>query len=64
MYSDVHLAIPFSDVDECINFNGGCDHTCVNTIGTYRCECRDGWQLDDGQLKCIGMVQLIRLRIA
>ncbi|XP_017260679.1 growth arrest-specific protein 6 [Kryptolebias marmoratus] len=34
------------DVDECIEkSNGGCDHVCNNTVGSYRCFCRDGYAL-------------------
>ncbi|XP_022111733.1 matrilin-4-like [Acanthaster planci] len=23
-----------------------CDHMCINTVGTYRCECNSGYTLD------------------
>ncbi|XP_019850549.1 PREDICTED: fibrillin-2-like isoform X2 [Amphimedon queenslandica] len=35
-----------SDVNECSVDNGGCQQTCVNTIGSYYCECFDGYLLD------------------
>ena len=31
----------FSDADECSVSNGGCSHSCVNTEGSYKCECPD-----------------------
>ncbi|KAG7273676.1 hypothetical protein CRUP_017429 [Coryphaenoides rupestris] len=35
------------DVDECAEKNGGCEHECSNTLGTYRCSCHHGYQLVD-----------------
>lgn len=43
------------DVNECDNANGGCPQQCVNTEGSYRCECFDGFtltKLSDGQEVC------------
>ena len=34
------------DIDECSINNGGCgEHSCVNTYGSYRCDCKKGYQL-------------------
>ncbi|CAH1271562.1 FBN3 [Branchiostoma lanceolatum] len=33
------------DIDECNYNNGGCAHNCVNSIGSYHCTCRAGYQL-------------------
>uniref|UniRef100_A0A3B5KJS5 Growth arrest-specific 6 n=1 Tax=Takifugu rubripes TaxID=31033 RepID=A0A3B5KJS5_TAKRU len=33
------------DVDECSKRNGGCDHQCNNTMGSYRCSCHQGYML-------------------
>ncbi|TKS70311.1 Growth arrest-specific protein 6 [Collichthys lucidus] len=33
------------DVDECSKSNGGCDHECNNTMGSYRCSCHQGYML-------------------
>lgn len=41
------------DVDECKFNNGGCQHTCVNTMGSYECRCKDGFFLSDNQHTCI-----------
>lgn len=39
------------DIDECVdeeNENGGCHQVCVNTPGSYHCECSDGYRLVSG----------------
>ncbi|XP_059150899.1 signal peptide, CUB and EGF-like domain-containing protein 1 isoform X2 [Physella acuta] len=33
------------DEDECLQENGGCVHTCMNTPGNYTCLCSDGFVL-------------------
>ncbi|KAL0280083.1 UNVERIFIED_CONTAM: hypothetical protein PYX00_001478 [Menopon gallinae] len=39
------------DIDECRTNNGGCDWKCVNTPGSRRCLCPDGYRLTDD--RCI-----------
>ncbi|GAA50962.1 neurogenic locus notch homolog protein 3 [Clonorchis sinensis] len=34
------------DIDECLSGAAGCQHLCVNTYGSFRCECHDGYQID------------------
>ena len=34
------------DIDECDDDNGGCDHVCTNTAGSYECSCNSGYSLD------------------
>ncbi|CAF91150.1 unnamed protein product, partial [Tetraodon nigroviridis] len=41
------------DVDECADNNGGCQQVCVNTMGSYECQCTDGFFLSDNQHTCI-----------
>ncbi|CAL8097727.1 unnamed protein product [Calicophoron daubneyi] len=56
-YSDTSVqrtgfrAVFFTDRDECAENNGGCQHLCRNTIGSYHCACRPGYQLY-GKYKC------------
>ena len=42
------------DVNECLDNNGGCDHNCTNTIGSFVCSCQPGYDLDSDRLTCIG----------
>lgn len=44
---------PPPDVDECLENNGGCQHTCVNVMGSYECRCKEGFFLSDNQHTCI-----------
>ncbi|TGZ60201.1 hypothetical protein CRM22_008660 [Opisthorchis felineus] len=56
-YSDTSVqrtgfrAVFFTDRDECADNNGGCQHICRNTIGSYHCACRPGYQLH-GKYQC------------
>ncbi|PVD37829.1 hypothetical protein C0Q70_00431 [Pomacea canaliculata] len=38
--------------DECTVSNHGCDHICVNTLGSYKCECRIGYELHSDGKRC------------
>jgi hypothetical protein len=40
------------DVDECERQNGGCEHFCLNEVGSYHCACREGYTLADGHHLC------------
>jgi hypothetical protein len=42
-----------SDIDECADGNGGCDHTCTNSEGSYTCSCDDGWILGEDGMTCL-----------
>ncbi len=48
------------DVDECLAANGGCDHTCQNSAGSFQCFCRRGFRLDDDRQSCIREYQKSR----
>ncbi|XP_015120614.1 uncharacterized protein LOC107043579 [Diachasma alloeum] len=41
------------DVDECEEENGGCQYTCVNIVGSYRCQCPGGMKYGDDKFTCI-----------
>ena len=43
-----------SDIDECADDNGGCDDTCINTNGSYSCQCSDGLRLLPDKKSCGG----------
>uniref|UniRef100_A0A671M6F4 Multiple EGF-like-domains 6b n=1 Tax=Sinocyclocheilus anshuiensis TaxID=1608454 RepID=A0A671M6F4_9TELE len=42
------------DIDECQVHNGGCQHKCVNTRGSYHCQCNAGSRLHVDGRTCIG----------
>ena len=54
------------DINECnemiggIVSNGGCQHRCSNTNGTYFCSCNDGYSLAVDGRACEGMVLKIK----
>nr|CAD7266358.1 unnamed protein product [Timema shepardi] len=40
------------NMDECATNNGGCQHECRNTIGSYACSCHNGFTLHDNKHDC------------
>ena len=40
------------DVDECANNNGQCMHKCINTVGSFKCTCNEGFTLQEDGKKC------------
>lgn len=42
----------FIDKDECAVRRGGCQHTCINTIGSYMCACHNGYTLHENKHDC------------
>lgn len=49
------IIIGFTDIDECQSNNGGCDHFCKNTVGSFDCSCRKGFKLLTDERSCQGM---------
>ncbi|XP_037942752.1 dorsal-ventral patterning protein tolloid-like, partial [Teleopsis dalmanni] len=45
-------AVFFTDIDECSLNNGGCQHECLNTIGSYMCSCHNGYSLHENGHDC------------
>ena len=41
------------DINECLDSNGGCDHNCTNSEGSYECLCRDGFLLLGDNRTCL-----------
>ena len=48
------LCLLLIDTNECLLSNGGCSQLCTNTIGSYQCNCRNGYQLNDNEIDCDG----------
>ena len=49
------------DIDECVNFNGGCDHVCKNNIGSHDCLCNNGHLLEVDKRSCKGNSIVIKI---
>lgn len=47
------MANYFIDKDECATNNGGCQHICANTIGSYQCSCNNGFILHENKHDCL-----------
>ena len=47
------------DINECANRNGGCEHSCTNTDGSFQCSCNPGYKLQKNKRKCQGMRSII-----
>lgn len=45
------------DINECSDSNGGCQHICSNTFGSYYCSCVDDYFLDDNGHSCSRKLQ-------
>ena len=52
------LILYISDINECDYGNGGCEHICTNTIGSYYCTCNTGYSLNSDKHKCDGKVYI------
>nr|XP_023028592.1 collagen and calcium-binding EGF domain-containing protein 1-like [Leptinotarsa decemlineata] len=40
------------DINECLNGNGGCQHKCINEVGSFRCECNSDYKLRQDNKTC------------
>ena len=49
-----NIAINFTDINECADSNGICQHNCTNTIGSYYCTYNDDYTLDEDDHNCSG----------
>uniref|UniRef100_A0A3B4TW66 EGF-like domain-containing protein n=2 Tax=Seriola TaxID=8160 RepID=A0A3B4TW66_SERDU len=40
--------------NSCLTLNGTCEHVCINTLGSFQCSCRPGYQLHIDGHTCVG----------
>ena len=50
----MHLVYTSLDVNECAIAKGGCEHECINTEGSFYCDCREGHMLESNNSTCEG----------
>ena len=43
-----------SDIDECTRGISGCEHKCINSIGSFKCSCNKGYHLAIDAKSCSG----------
>ena len=59
----MHCILVYTDINECVNNNGGCSDGCNNTEGSYYCTCSSGYELSGDNVTCIGESKLILLHL-
>ena len=42
------------DTDECAGEDHDCVHKCINTVGSYYCDCNDGYTFSYNGVDCVG----------
>ena len=66
MYSSLYGSYDISllDNNECLSGNGGCQEVCVNTNGSYYCDCQTGYRLKSDNNSCIGKyIKLVYIKL-
>ena len=54
----IHFHTVITDIDECQEGTHLCNQTCTNTIGSYICQCYDGYTLGIDRTSCVGKTVL------
>ena len=47
----------YIDIDECEDNNGGCEVYCINTNGSYYCDCNIGYYVTADNRSCAGILE-------
>ncbi|ERE87075.1 EGF-like and EMI domain-containing protein 1 [Cricetulus griseus] len=58
LYSVTIWGNSLEDIDECAVVNGGCQQRCINTLGTFHCECDTGYRRHADERTCIRLTIL------
>ena len=57
--TSVHITSSFFllDLDECLSMGDTCEGVCINTIGSYHCQCTLGYETvnNNGTIACEGI---------
>ena len=54
----------FADIDECAEFDNLClNGICINTVGSFRCDCPSGYRYDRNLHTCEGNEKVFMYRI-
>ena len=56
VYSSINVII-VTDTNECLASNGGCQHICINTNGSFYCTCQNGY---NGTVFCSGQLLMCK----
>ena len=58
LYLNIYITpiVFFADINECDDNNGGCEQICQNTVGSYYCECEEGYELNCDDHACDGKI--------
>ena len=51
------------DINECRSHNGGCNHHCTNSHGSFRCSCNNGYSLQRNKKTCVGKYIVINIHV-
>ena len=54
------IIFSFTDIDECLFANGGCEDQCLNFNGSFQCQCREDSFLENDGVSCRGKVNIKR----
>jgi hypothetical protein len=60
-YCEPYNILNISDIDECSEVNVSChpNATCINTQGSYNCQCKDGYE-GFGKKNCTGKTVFVK----
>ena len=55
----LNVLITFTDINECLAGTKLCHDLaeCVNTAGSYKCQCQSGYEFDTDGFTCVGKIK-------